>query len=104
MLWCCRRKQGLEAAPDARDKLAELADKYDGHEPWLAVEAALQAQLAAAVKALKGKQCERFMEDDQREATALVQKVEAQLSQVDPAWWSVPFPVRPLSPSSQCPR
>ena len=39
MLWCCRRKQGLEAAPDARDKAKRLTAKE------ASIEAARQAEV-----------------------------------------------------------
>ncbi len=77
----------MENSTRCQDKLAELADKYNGVDAWTAVASAVSAELADAVQQLKNKQAERFFKDDERELRSVLDSVTQHLTQVGCWWW-----------------
>ncbi len=73
---------GLANASKVEDKLLELAAKHDGVAMWATIEQAIRQELAEAVKTLKGKQADRFFQDDARELRSVLNSVTQHLTQV----------------------
>ncbi len=71
----------MERAAEVQDKLNELSDKYQGMVVWDQVVTAVSGELNSAVQQLKGKQAERFLQDDERELRSALGSVQQQLTQ-----------------------
>ncbi len=72
----------MENAGKVQDKLDELADKYSGLDAWTAIASEVSVELADAVRQLKNKQAERFLQDDGRELRSVLNSVTQHLTQV----------------------
>ncbi len=72
----------MENAGKVQDKLDELADKYSGMDAWTTIASEVSVELADAVRQLKSKQAERFLQDDARELRSALNNVTMHLTQV----------------------